>query len=442
MGKVNFTADGQRGTTEAKPKKRKSVSREAFNDIRQLSLHLKQEMMEEAVQSERTYKKPKPEKSKTGSQDKKDGAHETPAPTLRVSLFAQLSYELEHDPKCAEEFSKLAGKEFATKAVILAKALNSDRHLLSRIAEVSPDSTPKLPLLPIYPTLEEYLDQSPNVLPKLPPILIPELEEKVFIHRGAYDKQGRLQYNYERLEYLGDSYLELMARRLAYQYFPDWDEGKLSGFCQDLVCNANLATYSLAYCLDDRLQLNQKHFWSVTSGGNNARSGMTKIMGDVFEAYIAAVIESDPSNGFKVVETWLTTLWKPLILKYENKLPVNPEAKVELSKKLLGVGIKVEYTEERKPTQLNNGKVPNYYFGAYLTGWGWKRQKLGSGEGPSKQEAGQWAAMEALQNPLTAVVAAVKREYDALVKAEREKEGGPDPDQLAFLDKVYKEMKM
>jgi ribonuclease-3 len=55
----------------------------------------------------------------------------------------------------------------------------------------------------------------------------------------------------------------------------------------------------------------------------------------------------------------------------------------------------------------------------YLTGWGWTHEHLGSGVGKSISDAGMRAASQALQNPLTAQIAAVKREYDE--KAERER---------------------
>ena len=49
-----------------------------------------------------------------------------------------------------------------------------------------------------------------------------------------------------------------------------------------------------------------------------------------------------------------------------------------------------------------------------------------------------WAATRALTNPSTALIAAVKKEFDVQVAAEREKEGGPDPKRIEMLEMVFK----
>jgi ribonuclease III len=356
----------------------------------------------------------------------------------RLQLLVQLSYELEHDPTFAKELENFAGKEISETAITFGKTVNSDPLILSKVTTEAPNSALVKPIQKGTPTLKEYFEKCPDSLPALPPILDPDTEAKVFTHAGSITKDPETQhYSYERLEYLGDAYIEIITRNIAYECFPQKGEGSLNAFCQEVVNNANLAKFSLAYGFDERMNLGLKHFWSLKEG---ARKSMTKIMGDIFEAYCAAVIKTDPQNGFKTVEQWLMTLIKPLVLKHQNKIPIDLNAKVELAKKLLGKGIKVTYEDVKKPQPIKGGMI--FYIGCYITGWGWDHFHLGSGEGVSKHEASSWAAMNALTNPTTAVISAVKKEYDQCVKYEREREGGPDPEKLALLDKTYKEIEI
>ena len=147
-------------------------------------------------------------------------------------------------------------------------------------------------------------------------------------------------------------------------------------------------------------------------------------MGDVMEAYVAAVIIADPENGFHTAESWLRSLWES---KLAAQQPVetevmDPDAKVALSQKVMGRGIKLEYREEAPPTLVNKEGKRWFHIGAFLTGWGFENVRLGSGTGLSKQEAGHKAASNALGGVLTTTIAGLKREHDRKVREERERE--------------------
>ena len=68
-------------------------------------------------------------------------------------------------------------------------------------------------------------------LPTLPPILDPTLRLAPFIHQGT---TGGIHFSiatsisYERLEFLGDAYLELLASRLLFTTYPLLTPGRLS----------------------------------------------------------------------------------------------------------------------------------------------------------------------------------------------------------------------
>lgn len=253
-----------------------------------------------------------------------------------------------------------------------------------------------------------------STLPPLPPILSPDLAIVPFTHAAYYHTSvpTKVHTTYDRLEFLGDAYIELISTRLTFLTFPNLTAGRLSQHREMLVKNETLAEYALAYHFDQRARIPE----SLPREGKV----WTKIMGDVFEAYVAAVIMSDPEYGFQTVEAWLSALW-------QNKLPTHSQtadvsAKPQLGKQLLGKGIKLNYQDEKPPEEIRKeGKVV-FHIGVYLTGWGWENQHLGSGMGLSKQEAGAMAAAEALGNPLTREVGAVKRLFDEKVAEERRKQ--------------------
>ena len=262
-------------------------------------------------------------------------------------------------------------------------------------------------------------DLKPNqtTLPKLPPVLDRSLADLPFTHRGTVNAEDHANASYERLEFLGDAYIELIATRLIFPRFPKLSAGRLSQIRQSLVQNETLALYSLAYGFDERAQLPSSY-----KGQDHYRKLWVKALGDIFEAYVAAVILSDPVNGFTIAEKWLTELWSPKLLGESDTLPMNVDAKQDLSRKVVSKGIRIDYRDVNSHETINvKGKI-SYHIAVYLTGWGWENQYLGSGKGCNKKEAGARAAMEALSNPLTAQIAAVKRDHDAKIKLEKQQQ--------------------
>ena len=262
---------------------------------------------------------------------------------------------------------------------------------------------------------------NPKALPELPIIHAKSLADVPFTHRGILGGRttSNVNMSYDRLEFVGDAYIELMATRLIFPRFPDLPAGRLSQKRELLVKNETLAEFSLAYGFDKRANLPKSYFH-----GQERHKLWTKTMGDVFEAYVAAVILSDPTDGFAVAEAWLTQLWEPKLSRSDNIMTWDSNAKVQLASRVMGKGIKIQYQDEAPPNVIKKeGKVV-FQVGAYLTGWGWEDTHLGSGTGLSKNEAGSKAATHALSNPLTAQIEAVKREFDTKRLAEKNDEKG------------------
>lgn len=263
----------------------------------------------------------------------------------------------------------------------------------------------------------------PTVLPPLPEILNKTLEKAAFIHVGV--TTGKItELNYERLEWVGDVYVELAATLLISQTFPFKTAGQCSHIRERLVKNVTLAEYSRKYGFDKRATLPE----SLSGGAKVPAKGeqRIKVMGDIFEAYVAAVILSDPTHGLSRAVRWLKDLWSmdiasDIINQERSKeaslqcplwnlgalpdtvdqldpalAPLNP--KDQLSKALKGKGVRIEYRDAAPEGRDKKNKLPIFTVGVYLDGWGEKGKKLGIGRAHGKKEAGFKAAEMALTN--------------------------------------------
>ena len=292
----------------------------------------------------------------------------------------------------------------------LTKALN--------FSSFAPSSNP----LPRYTKPTRPFKGNTQTLPPLPQIPSDELASMCFTHQGFHHGSiiSNLHRTYERLEFLGDAYIEVIATRLVYTKFPDLTAGRLSQRRELCVKNETLAQYATLYGFPQRAKL-------PPNFNREDRKIWTKTLGDIFEAYVAAVILSDPENGFQSAEAWLTTLWEYELSKEQRGSKVEAQnvkidSKNELIKVTGGRNVKIDYKEVKAPESIRDQGKMIYHFGAFLTGWHWANEYLASGSGLSKQEAGQMAAANAMQNPLVQQdVIRVKKEYDALVAAAREK---------------------
>lgn len=222
----------------------------------------------------------------------------------------------------------------------------------------------------------------------------------MFTHPGLSNNNGA---TYDRLEILGDAYIELIATKLVWARFPAIPSGRISQIRELLVKNETLSEYATMYGLDSKA--------SVPPGYLDQPKRWTKTKGDIFEAYVAAIILSNSIDGFNIAENWLTQLWLPKMMGLGSEKS-GLQAKEALAKKIMGKGIKLNYVDERAPISLKGG-LQTFFIGVYLTGWGWDKKHLGSGEGRNKAMAGDEAARQALLNiPLIDEISATKREME------------------------------
>lgn len=319
--------------------------------------------------------------------------------------------------------------------VLGAKAIKQSSKLLSQIEKRDKSSTLSLDVFQpdrntssLVPVPAYYAGTHLRTIP-LPPLpVVPDgdLARAPFIHKSmpGYSRSVASGLNYESLEFLGDAYLEIFATRLIFSRFPTLSAGRQAQVRELLVKNETLLGYSQAYNLDAKLQLTGLSE-ADTTRGNKA---FGKILADVFEAYVAAVVLSDPEHGFERTEKWMAELWAPVLLQNfgpESEVALlgeyDPNAKAGLQKRIANNIIKLEYLEE-KPSVQETKQNRRYFVALYLTGWGYEKRLLGKGDGVSKAEAGNRAAMQALSREKT-VIEDCERQFNEL-KERRKKEKG------------------
>ncbi|KLJ06434.1 hypothetical protein EMPG_09271 [Blastomyces silverae] len=325
-----------------------------------------------------------------------------------------------------EKLRKLTRKLLSRPAQVQELLDGSESDVVVALGELDKALSPK------KPTPESsYYSQSPRVrlhssslqlhaqkkLPPLPLVLDTQLQTAMFTHEGIHNPNtaSLSEKNYERMELLGDAYIEIMATRLVWDTFPRLPAGRLSQIRELLVKNETLAEYTTLYGLDQKLM--------VPPEIRNQAKTWTKVKGDLFEAYVAAVILSNRDNGVQLVEDWLTQLWIPKLEQIEKEKPVL-RYKEELAKLVMDKGIKISYLDEKKAIN-HPGGLQTFFIGVYLTGWGHKSECLGSGTGLSKVIAGNEAARKALENPITQQAAAAKKAYHAAKSKDEAAAGHP-----------------
>ena len=107
------------------------------------------------------------------------------------------------------------------------------------------------------------------------------LYEIAFTH-SSYSAKHDLDYDYERLEFLGDSVLNMLTSEYLQNMHPTFSEGKLTKLRANYVCQNALIVYSHENNLDKCIRLNLE---------DNALTDneVISITADVFESFLGAI---------------------------------------------------------------------------------------------------------------------------------------------------------
>lgn len=207
-----------------------------------------------------------------------------------------------------------------------------------------------------------------------------DLIETALKHRSFLNVTNEPRTNSnERLEFLGDTVLDLIVTQFLYEKFPKKTEGELSKVKSILVRKSVLADIAVKISLGDHILIN---WGEEKTGGRNRQS----ILADTFEAVIGAIyLDKGLSVASDFVKTNLLSNFKKII-------------KVELYKNYKS--ILLEYTQSngngmpiyKVVNELGPDHAKNFLIEVYIN-----NEKMGEGLGSTKKIAEQDAAKQALK---------------------------------------------
>lgn len=127
---------------------------------------------------------------------------------------------------------------------------------------------------------------------------------------GGGTRKGTVsgQYNYERLEFLGDRVLGLVVAEMLYQKFPGDNEGALARRHTALVRRETLAQVAVGIDLGDHIRLSRGE---EEAGGRHNSS----LLADCCEAVIGALYLD---GGLAAAALFIRHYWHPLLSGGEN----------------------------------------------------------------------------------------------------------------------------
>lgn len=206
---------------------------------------------------------------------------------------------------------------------------------------------------------------------------------KTALTHSSYANENKLGIteNNERLEFLGDTILNLIVSQYLYKKYPNYPEGELTKIRAKVVCEPSLAYAARKIDLGKYLLLGK---------GEEATGGRTResILADTTEAIVGAIyMDSD----LKTTNKLLLDKFEEDIVYAVAKGDLFIDYKTELQERVQQRGnVKIDYvvTKEKGP---DHKKV--FYIDALVNG-----ERVGSGVGRNKKEAEQMAAKEALFN--------------------------------------------
>lgn len=207
-----------------------------------------------------------------------------------------------------------------------------------------------------------------------------KLLENAFIHRSFINEnpRGNLEHN-ERLEFLGDAVLELVVTEYLFNKYKNKQEGELTAYRAALVNAVTLSEVATDMGVNDFLLLSKGEAKDTGRARQN-------ILADALESIIGAIyMEHGYEGAKKFIEKYLLVRTEEVVNKGRLK---DAKSKVqEMSQEVYGQTPKYRVVKETGPDHDKHFTVA-IFFGS---------EKIAEGEGKSKQEAEQQAAVNANQ---------------------------------------------
>jgi ribonuclease-3 len=213
----------------------------------------------------------------------------------------------------------------------------------------------------------------------LPNFQNPALLNQALTHSTyAYEHLEEKDFDYERLEFLGDSIIELVVRDLLFSRYPKMTEGEMSKRGDRLVGKFFLASLSVQLGIPPMLRLG--------SGAQHERENPS-VQADAFEAVVGAY---RLDAGLDAAYKYVASIFKPLVdmaLDFRATDPVSEfqeyvQAHIESS----------TLPEYRLQEAFGPDHAKEFAVEVYVG-----ETSYGTGQGRSKKEARKNAAIDALR---------------------------------------------
>jgi ribonuclease-3 len=225
-------------------------------------------------------------------------------------------------------------------------------------------------------TRAEAHEAGPDELGRLIDELPAARLEQVFTHASWAEDRAE---SYERLEFLGDSVLELAIARAVFDRFADASEGRLAKIRAHVVSRQSCAGVAKELRLGDRLL---GYAGDVPADELQRISRSRNVLAAVLEAAIAAIYLE---LGFERIEPAIVGAFEERI-EYARSSHV--DYKTELQEALARTGTQVQYTVLEVEGPAHDRQ---FVCAAHVAG-----TQLGIGKGSTKKAAEQEAARQAL----------------------------------------------
>lgn len=201
-----------------------------------------------------------------------------------------------------------------------------------------------------------------------------DLYEIAFTH-SSYSAKYELDYDYERLEFLGDSVLNMLTSEFLQNRHPTLSEGQLTKLRANYVCQNALIVYSHENDLDKHIRLNLE---------DNALTDneVISITADIFESFLGAIYLDQGIEKAKefLQQTVFPYIEEKTVFFYDYKSTIKEYGDAE------SVEVSYELLEEHGAPHDKTFVMRILIDGV----------DYGHGVGKSKKEAEQLAASEAI----------------------------------------------
>ena len=204
------------------------------------------------------------------------------------------------------------------------------------------------------------------------------LLQQALTHRSYLGEPAEAMSN-ERLEFLGDSVLGIVVAEYLYTQFPDRPEGELAKAKAVAVSEPVLAESAKNLGLSDMI---------LMSSGEQASGGRKRlsILSDTFEAIIALIYLD---CGMDAARQFILRALESILVDIEREEHIR-DYKSLLQEHTQG-------THKKAPTYVVTGELGADHDKTFNVEVKLNNRVLGSGEGKSKKQAEQAAALEALE---------------------------------------------